>query len=63
MENSVQGGMAKETRRSGRIHARVLAGAPSTEIVRIAQGCESDLIVVGVPARDAMSPFDSEETS
>lgn len=44
----------KEMRRSGRIHARVVAGAPSTEIVRIAKDVNADLIVVGVPARGAI---------
>lgn len=41
-------------RGSGRVHARVLTGDPSTEIVRVATDTNADLIVVGVTPRGAI---------
>jgi nucleotide-binding universal stress UspA family protein len=41
-------------RGSGRVHARVVTGDPSTEIVRIAADANADLIVVGVTSRGAI---------
>lgn len=41
-------------RGSGRVHARVLTGDPSTEIVRTAADAKADLIVVGVTSRGAI---------
>jgi nucleotide-binding universal stress UspA family protein len=41
-------------RGSGRVHARVATGDPSTEIVRTAADANADLIVVGVTSRGAI---------
>jgi nucleotide-binding universal stress UspA family protein len=43
-----------DMRRSGRVHARVMAGDPSTAIIRSARDVNADLIVVGVTARGAV---------
>ena len=43
-----------EARRSGSVHARVVTGAPSAEIVRIADEAQADLIVMGVTSRGAI---------
>ena len=43
-----------EARRSGSVHARVAAGRPSDEIVRIANEARADLIVMGVTSRGAI---------
>jgi nucleotide-binding universal stress UspA family protein len=43
-----------EARQSGSVHARVVTGAPSDEIVRIADEARADLIVMGVTSRGAI---------
>jgi nucleotide-binding universal stress UspA family protein len=43
-----------EARQSGSVHARVVTGAPSAEIVRIADEARADLIVMGVTSRGAI---------
>jgi nucleotide-binding universal stress UspA family protein len=41
-------------RQSGSVHARVVTGTPSDEIVRIADEARADLIVMGVTSRGAI---------
>jgi nucleotide-binding universal stress UspA family protein len=43
-----------EARQSGSVHARVVTGTPSDEIVRIADEARADLIVLGVTSRGAI---------
>jgi nucleotide-binding universal stress UspA family protein len=43
-----------EARQSGSVHARVVIGTPSDEIVRIADEARADLIVMGVTSRGAI---------
>jgi nucleotide-binding universal stress UspA family protein len=43
-----------EVRQSGSVHARVVTGTPSDEIVRIADEARADLIVLGVTSRGAI---------
>jgi len=43
-----------EARKSGSVHARVVTGTPSDEIVRIADEARADLIVMGVTKRGAI---------
>ena len=43
-----------EARQSGSVHARVVTGTPSDEIVRIADEAGADLIVLGVTSRGAI---------
>ena len=43
-----------EGRKSGSVHARVVTGTPSDEIVRIADEARADLIVMGVTSRGAI---------
>ena len=43
-----------EARQSGSVHARVVTGTPSDEIVRIADEARADLIVMGVTSRGAI---------
>ena len=41
--------------RPGRVHARVVTGDPATEVTRVANEIEADLVVAGVPRRNAFS--------
>jgi len=44
-------------RRPGRVHARVVTGEPSAEIVRMATDVGADLIVVGVSSRGLIGRY------
>ena len=46
--------VSTEARASRKIHARLVAGDPSTEIARVAADVDADLILVGVTARGAI---------
>jgi len=50
----LQGSIPVEARKSGSVHARVVTGTPSDEIVRIADEARADLIVMGVTTRGAI---------
>jgi nucleotide-binding universal stress UspA family protein len=50
----VQEAIPLEARQSSSVHARVVTGAPSEEIVRIADEEQADLIVMGVTSRGAI---------
>jgi nucleotide-binding universal stress UspA family protein len=50
----LQGAIPLQARTAERIHARVVTGEPSTEITRIANALDADLIVVGVTPRGAI---------
>ena len=57
----LQEAVSLEARQSGSVHARVVTGTPSDEIVRIADEARADLIVMGVRSRGAIGRrlFDS----
>jgi nucleotide-binding universal stress UspA family protein len=46
--------MSTNPRASRKVHARVVTGDPSTEIVRVATDVDADLILMGVTARGAI---------
>jgi len=50
----LQEAIPPEARKSGSVHARVVTGTPSDEIVRIADEAQADLIVMGVTSRGAI---------
>ena len=50
----LQEAIPHEARQSGSVHARVVTGTPSDEIVRLADDTRSDLIVMGVTSRGAI---------
>ncbi len=51
---SIAGIIPADSATSRKIHARVVAGEPVTEIARVAAEADADLILVGVPARGAI---------
>jgi nucleotide-binding universal stress UspA family protein len=50
----LQEAISPEARKSGGVHARVVTGTPSDEIVRLADEARADLIVIGVTKRGAI---------
>jgi nucleotide-binding universal stress UspA family protein len=44
-----------DLKRPGKVHARVVTGDPATEVTRVANEIEADLVVAGVPRRNALS--------
>jgi nucleotide-binding universal stress UspA family protein len=50
----LQEAIPHEARQSGSVHARVVNGTPSDEIIRIADEARADLIVMGVTSRGAI---------
>ena len=41
--------------RAGKVHARIVTGEPATEVTRVANEIEADLVVAGVPRRNALT--------
>ena len=50
----LQDAVPVEARTTADVRARVVAGTPATEIVRIASDIDADLVVMGVTARGAI---------